>query len=600
MTPEYIDMTVAKKWREYRDVHGILFPDPHVRMIDACQALLPHGAWCLSPWSEEHAYDFVMRDKVVTWGCAASSKSNDYGLFTVMHWITDPYKTVCIVGSTTLKALQSRTWEAIVRYHSHLKNNTAGFMVPGVFSRTGYAVVNVADPTVADSQGAKASIQGRALNEGGTLQGAHLDYVLILVDEIATVANQSIVTDAMINLRSGATDFRAFFLANPEDWSNPSCQYCEPEDGIESVSPDTGVWESTMGFKVRHHDGLKSPRVLDTENGEQYKYLMGPEDIEENLKISGGNEDAATMWKMVRGFPRPASTTAETVLDYTTATARGACDPFEPTGHDTIIATCAGCDPAWSSGGDAALWQQIDIILSLGTVFLVFRPSERLPISASSGVAPIEQLSKNVYRRLLDDPSLDPRNVAYDASGNQSLGGVVAMFTGVSGLEINNSKRASNDIIRLHGRPASESIYDRGSESWSVLAEFVRAGQVRQLPKDACRQLCSRRWAVKGRNTSTLAFPLRMEPKEVWSARESRGGLSKSPDDCDGASLAVMAAKEVLGIIPWSGAVPDIIAGGALPGFQWDGGTPPQTDRNEGAYGSAPTLDTGGYSAQWG
>lgn len=218
MHPAFIDLTVAKKHKLLQKQFGVEFPDPHVRLLDAARALLPEGAFVVSPWSEQHAYDFVHHRKNVTWGCASCSKSNDYGLFTVLHWIVDPYTTVCLVGSTSLKALQSRTWESIVRYHAHLKVHNAGKLtIPGKFSRTGYAVINESDLDVAESQGSKASIQGRALNDGGTLQGAHLPYVLLLVDEAATIADQSIVQNAMVNLRSGAIDFRVFMLANPED-----------------------------------------------------------------------------------------------------------------------------------------------------------------------------------------------------------------------------------------------------------------------------------------------------------------------------------------------------------------------------------------------
>lgn len=586
MLPDYIDMTIAKKWRQYRDECGVVFPDPHVRLLDAARSLLPRDSFVVSPWTEQHAFDFVNYEKVVTWGCASSSKSNDYGLFTLMYWLTDPYDTVCLVGSTTLKALQSRTWESIVRYHSHLKNNVKGFAMPGVFSRTGYAIVNVADEAVAESQGVKASIQGRALNEGGTLQGAHLPYVLLLIDEAATLSDHSVVTTAMTNLRAGTRDFRTFLLANPEDWADPSCQYCEPPGGPEAVTVDTGEWDSTMGFRVRHHDGLKSPRIVVPGMDREYRFLTGRDDVAAALKLANGNEDAPTFWKMVRGFPRPAGSSAETVLDAAVARARRCCDAFVPTGRDASVGRAAGCDPAWSEGGDAAVWQDVDLVSSVGVPMLCFREPSLLPIRATAGETAIEQLSGQVFTRLLSDRSLSPADVAYDASGNQSLGGVVSMRTGMPGMEVNSSVRASEALVSVGGKPAREQYYDRGTEAYAVLAAFVQAGQVRGLSKAACDQICSRRWARRTKNGSALAFPLRLEPKEQWAAREGSRLGTKSPNHADAAALAALAAKERLGVLPGASAMPEVRPSCLFP---------------ESMPEPAPLLDDGGsYESAWG
>ena len=567
MHPAFIDLTVAKKHKLLQKQYGIEFPDPHVRLLDAARALLPEGAFVVSPWSEQHAYDFVHHRKNVTWGCASCSKSNDYGLFTVLHWIVDPYTTVCLVGSTSLKALQSRTWESIVRYHAHLKVHNAGKLtIPGKFSRTGYAVINESDQDVAESQGSKASIQGRALNDGGTLQGAHLPYVLLLVDEAATIADQSIVQNAMVNLRSGAIDFRVFMLANPEDWADPSCQYCEPDGGVSSVDVDTGEWVSTQGFHVRHHDGLKSPRVLHPER-EDWSHLLGPEDVAESLLEARGNMDAPIIWKMVRGFPRPALSSAETVLEYAEASARKCMEPYAPTGRDFVAAVAAGCDPAWSPDGDEAVWQKVEVVVGAGVPYLVFKEPERLEIMSSSKDTPLEQMSRRIVDLFLADRALDPSDVAYDSSGNQSLCGAVAMRTGVHGMDVNSSERASERPVG-EGRPAAKEKYrDRAAEAWAVLAEFVRAGQVRGLSRAAVEQLCSRRWATVSARTSALMRPLKLESKEAWAARERRAGGPKSPNQCDAAAVAALAVKERLGYMPWSNAVPAPRPSGILPGY---------------------------------
>ena len=549
------------------------------------------------------------RHVYLTDNCIITKNSNDYGLYTVLHWITDPLHTVCLVGSTTLGDLKSRTWESIVRYHGHLKNNAHGFDIPGVFSKTGYAIYNVADEELPETLGSKASIQGRALNEGGRLQGAHLPYVLVLVDELATISSHADIKVAMANLRVGAKDFRFYGLANPEEWSDPSCQYCIPAPPmkLEDVTPDTGTWESTFGFRVRHHDGLKSPCVVDPSLVSEYPFLMKQEDVDENLKEADGNQDSPVVWKMTRGFPRPASASQATVIDMATVSARSAGDPYAPSpvapshhsmARDHLHTIVAGCDPAWSASGDSAIWQVVDIVVQMGVPMLCFRPPERLPIAVSSPRSPVEQLTDGVLRRLMDERNLDPRMVAYDASGNQALGDVVSMRTGgLAGLGVNNSVRASDLPIRT-GSPqaARDQYYDRGSESWAVLAEFIRAGQVRGLSPEAIRQITTRRWQTKSSASSTLSFPLRMEPKEAWAARHAVRE-AKSPNECDAAALAALAAKERAGIVPWASAVPELTPAGGLPGnAAAEFPSPLSESVPEPDYGGSSSFDFGGYS----
>jgi hypothetical protein len=164
---------------------------------------------------------------------------------------------IILVGSTTRDALRLRTWESVERYFEVLQNGPMA--VPGKLVPTGCRIVN--DRDFSDdpaAQGGKAGIHGVALNEGGKLQGAHLPYVRLGVDELATIYNHEDIKTTIENLQI-AKDFKFVGLANPETWSDPSCQYIIPEKGVDSVTVDTGSWHSTYGCFVRHHDGMKSP-----------------------------------------------------------------------------------------------------------------------------------------------------------------------------------------------------------------------------------------------------------------------------------------------------------------------------------------------------
>ena len=462
-----------------------------------------------------------------------------------------------LVGSTTRDALKLRTWESIVRYHRVLKQN-AKFLVPGKETIAGCAILNDratdSDPGAA---GSKAGIHGVALNDGGRLQGAHLPYVRLVIDELATIFNHQDILTTIENLQI-AKDFRFIGLANPESWSNPSCQYAIPEGGIDSVNVDTGTWRSTFGCFVRHHDGFKSPCVVDPSKSSLYPFLTQKRHVDAALKRAGGNADAPHFWKMVRGFPLPAGNSGQTVLDEAIAIRNHVTDPSA--GTDRIVNTAAGIDPAWTENGDSACYARCFLREDIfGKPYLDFTNGlVKLQLDASKfQVNPaVEQLRTQVIK-LMRLPYAAPfRNTAVDASGNQALADDLIIYAAAQDiLSVNFSNRASESPIRAFDQTKTKDfVYDRGTEAWCVLAEFVRAGQVRGLPQTVVEALVNRRYAshmVKDASGQKVPAgvknPLRLEDKEEFKKRFH----GRSPDECDACALAALAIKERCGLLPF-------------------------------------------------
>ena len=318
MCDVFIDMTVAKKWRQFKAEYGVEFRDPWVPLLDAAKALVPEEYFRVSEWTEQHFHDWVMAEKgVITIGAAASGKSNDYGFLMVLDWMTDPFDTAIRLGSTDKVSLKSRSWESVLRYYTAMKRNKLGLVVPGKVSKSGYAIVNDDSDDSPEAVGEKAGIVGVAVNDSedsGKLQGAHAPFVRLVIDELATITHHGNIAKAIANLRVGA-DFKFFALANPASWEDPSSQYCIPVGGIDSVTPDTGVWISTRGYVIRHHDGLKSPALKSPEDAKKFPFLITQSVIDQNLADCDGNADAPLFWQMVRGFPGPSGSNVPTVLD---------------------------------------------------------------------------------------------------------------------------------------------------------------------------------------------------------------------------------------------------------------------------------------------
>jgi hypothetical protein len=502
----------------------------------------------------------------------------------VLDYIVDPFDTVILLGSTTKEALKSRSWNFVQQYHAALCNNRLGLAVPGKITKAGYALVNVSEDGSPESVGDKAGIQGRALNEDGNLQGAHAKFVRLVVDELATIRNHDAIKTAMTNLRVGALDFKFAALANPESWDDPSCQYIVPEGGTKAVDVDTGFWVSTRGYWVRHHDGLKSPALKSPEAAAKFSFLMTQDVIDDNLRECDGNWDAPQMWKMVRGFPMPVNVSAPTVLDRKVGEQNKVTEPVESYGRPPV-AVAAGVDPAWSDGGDGAIYQRVLIRNVDGRLVLDFSDGQRkLAIGATKGVPVSQQLITQV-KEIMQSPGdyCAPLSAtAVDASANQGLADDLDMFIGqgaASCLHVNNSNRASSNPIRAMGvgradkkdrqvERCCDRYGDRGTEAWCVLAEFCKAGQVRGLPEEAFRQLTQRRFMlvtkkVNGETMSSgVRFPLRLEPKDDFKKR-----IKKSPDECDACALAALAVKEALGLLPFGWMAPaDVpLTGPAVP-----------------------------------
>lgn len=558
MPDAFVGMTIAKKWRRLRDELGLEFADPWVPLLDAARALVPDEYFRVSEWTEQHFHDWVMADKgAITIGSAASGKSNDYGLLMVLDWMTDPFDTAIRLGSTDKVSLKSRSWESVLRYYTAIRRNRLGLVVPGKISKSGYAIVNDDSDDSPESVGEKAGIVGVAVNDSedsGKLQGAHAKYVRLVVDELATITHHGNIQKAIVNLRVGA-DFKFFALANPASWEDPSCQYIMPPGGPSSVTPDTGTWTSTRGYIVRHHDGLKSPALESPEAARRFPFLMTREVIEQNLADCDGNADAPLFWQMVRGFPVPASAGAPAVLDARIAEQQRVGERVAFSASD-LVAVAAGIDPAWSEGGDGAYRARCYVRLDgFGRPYLDFTDGlRRLEIRATSPDPPVKQMRDQVIAMMRGPFEAPFRNTAVDASANQGLADDLMIYAGADCLGVNNSTRASEEPMRANdGRKAQETVHDRGTEAWCVLAEFCKAGQVRGLPPEALRALVTRRFATRSSKggSGSVAFPLRLEPKEEFRRR-----FRKSPDECDACALAALAVKERVGLLPFGYAKP--------------------------------------------
>ena len=548
-----VHLACAKHWWEPKFKAGNLW-HPAEHLLAACKILFTDDEFRISKWTEDHAVDFTESDFCITWAGAASSKSNDFGLFSLLSWITDPKDTLVILASTDKKMLELRSYESVMRYFRILKRNRQIHM-PFKESKQAMAIINDDDPDADDGQGdstPKASVRGVAVAQGTDaeatqkLAGAHLPYVILLLDEMSAMRRAA--ANARTNLSIGTKRFQFFGLANPLGYLDLSAEHAEPIGGWQSVDVDTGVWETRFG-RVRHHDGLKSPGIL---YPDKFPHLISQAQIDKILREERGNVDAPRVWNQIRGFPQKQGDVL-TILTEQDITLFGAMDPATAdtrltTGEQRLI-TVGGLDPALTSTGDACVLQLATIMpVKVGIWVVGLHEPIYVPIMASGNRPQVYQIADYVLRQLLIH-NLPLEYLCVDDSGTQSVADVLDVELGGHCMRAQFGGSATDKAISaINPIPAKERFKNHATEIWALTAEFVKSRQLKGLSIAASKQLTTRRYKI-GSGTKQL------ESKIDYKKRMHD---TKSPDEGDAVALCCRAVRDILGWMPgsaWSGAL---------------------------------------------
>ena len=538
-----VELMMWKKWKEAP--YTALDYDAWDMGLRAARALFSPKEFVISPWTENHFYDWTTETFVVTWGCASCSKSNDYGLMALLDWIVDPIDTTTVFASTTKSMLKLRSWEAVTRYFRQLKQNPY-FVVPGKEAPISTAIL---PGEQLEELGAtdKGTLKGVAVREGSeekaraNLAGVHNKYVRTLIDELSQMPKAAL--DSRINARIGALDYRFFGLANPDSYHDLGASVSVPDTpgGWRDVDENSTEWRSSFG-KVRHHNGLMSPAILEPGGKEKYPHLINQDTVDAILKENHGNLDSPVLWSQVKGFP-PEEGSILTVLSDKDliafqAQAEVAWHPDQTQDHIRV----AGFDPAFTNGGDNAVLQFGTVGLAQnGNYTLDFDEPVYIPIKSSGDRPAAYQLSDAVIQAL-DVQGIPLSSLAVDDSGTQSVADILQVESGnrVSPIRCNFGSRASDSPLSgINPEPAYKRVANQTTEIAVLLAELVRANQVRGLPEKASGQLTTRAFVTGKR-------PQRLEAKKDYKKRTGQA----SPDEGDAACLCALAARKAAGIFP--------------------------------------------------
>jgi len=531
----FIELTLGKKARLEPYCHGNLNTAGD-HMMRAITSLFTNDQWNVNPWMESQVRAIADYDGAIFLGAASTGKSFTAGHMAVLFWITDPTTSYVALASTSVPMLRLRSWSAVVQCFRTLKKNPY-FMIPGREAPSQTAIINSDDD---GSDGSlKASVRGVALADGdqakaiAKLAGVHAaDGCMIILDEASALPPAA--AKARFNAAAGTKRFVFVSLANPVSFTDEASTLAEPKDGWASIDENTPEWMSRYGFKVLHQNGFHSPAITEPDGEKKYPYLINGPQIERMLREVDGNDQDPLIWTMCRGFPSPLGL-QNTVLSPGDVHTFGADKPVV-WGDNARITRVAGLDPAFTSGGDAAILFPAEIgRMDNGLVGVHLLDPLRLPIDAGSQrPASYQVVDKAVEHCKELGIALDA--VAIDDSGTQSVADIWKTETGKSPIRCNFAARAPGILPADTQKGAKGEIpkpryANMVSELWSLMAKLVRQGRVRSLRGKCQAQFCSRMYKKDQK-------PLQLESKADYKKRSA----GKSPDEADAAAVALLAA----------------------------------------------------------
>jgi len=540
-------------YRNHNQYDANLLPK-HEHFIKAIKAIWPEkfsngeDGYVWSEWAERRAWSWCYNEFQCWWGPAASAKSTDGAVFSLTDWFGAPDKTSVTLCSTSLEGLRQRIWREIVRYHSMAK-----MLDPSLFGsfRKQPPMLSY-EPEDTDSAASTINaIFGIAMPEGTDENamrnafGKHNRYNILILDEMQMMHPAAM--NAYDNVSAGGIENKFLGMGNPWSRLDGLGKASEPSDGWNSITPELEQWNTKKGVCL-YFDGLKSPGIAEPD---KYHFLMRQKDIDNMMEDPG--PDSPRFWSQRRGWCPPEGLT-ETVMS------ENLIEKFKmklkAIWRDRPR-MCAGLDPAFSSGGDKAIYTTAKVGLGTNGMMVVeLQSPERINLQLTKDGEPLTYvLAGAVIEKLIRD-GLTPADLTLDTTGAQmALADIIdvewkSRMRGNHKLSAGRCRRLSfggkaSDLPFSMTNPeiCSNMYANKVAELWMLLREFGINDQIRGLSDDAVLEFCTRLvlGAIKGKKLS-------IEPKSEMKNRT--GG--RSPDTADSAVCVIDHVRYTMGVHPGS------------------------------------------------
>jgi hypothetical protein len=493
-------------------------------------------------------------------GAGSMSKSYTMGVGLLMEWASDPeFTTVRVVGPSE-EHLQANLFSHLVALH---RGST--LPLPGM---VGSLFIGL------DRRDRRSSISGVVIPIGqnkraGRLQGAKrfprpqahpvfgaLSRMFIFLDELENVPAGiwSDIDNVMSNLdEERSKGLKMFGAFNPADRGGPAGQRAEPTFGWDNLDPDKHFrWTSKRGWEVLRLDALTSENVI--AGKVIFPGLQTKAGVDRIVSNSGGTSSPG-YWTFVRAMYPP----------------QGVAMSIIPSGFiRNIKGTYIWLDkPTPVAGGDLALMGKSACIYCSGlwgrAVGMRFPPTPEKPAgseilfkAANGVVVPRWALQVNSLLKLPKGETSEMKNVivktsrllavrpawlCVDRTGHgQGVYDLLRSDWSPEVLGVNYSESATERKIMLEDQltPREEFAYIT-SELWFALRRLLEFKYILFNPELETEALFGQ---FTSRLFSQQGVKLRVESKQDYIKR----GF-ESPDEADGVTLCVHAARVASGVI---------------------------------------------------
>lgn len=479
-------------------------------------------------------------NKLSVAGCASSGKTEALAVIGLLEWFIDPFGCKVLLSSQTKQSSKGKIFGSVSEYWQQLCKIFGGEQnLPGKLVSSQTILRYNYNGVVSDKVGLEliAGEASAAVESAGKIQGVKRGKLLLLLDELATLA-PNILNTAFSNLNANA-DCRILGCFNPESHFDPGGILSCPVDGWDSVNIDSTGWPTQVGGWCVRLDGEKSPNVL--AGKEIWRGLMTTEKLAAFKEAFHGNENAS-YYRMVRGWWSPTGS-LDCIFSESDIIQFGAQHNINTWMDRPVMG--ASLDPAFSHGGDNA-------VACIGKVGMAKNPNtgevqktlEKIKTVIITDDVKVKNQSRSEqvvagFKKLLLEYNIETSNVVVDDTGGGApFSALLARDIGTGFLQVGFKSRPSElPVSKNDRRKGVDRFANKVSEIWYVLRELVRTGQVKGLDPDTINELTARTY-------KEIGGKVQVEPKEKMKARTN----GKSPDRGDALALLCEWARQKHGL----------------------------------------------------
>lgn len=496
------------KFEHFKNAVDLLWNDPQ-------KPVSRQFIW--SPWAEDMIYEACENQYLSIAGCASSGKSDTIALWGIVNYLADPYNTLVIATSTTLREARRRIWKSMTELWTAVPG-LPGKVVPslgqikglskngGFWESTGVVLVP------AEKRREKEAI--------GKLVGIKQKRLFLLADELPELP-ESLVHAAYTNLSTNP-HFQMIGLGNPNSHWDSFGMFSTPKGGWSTVTENDQEWETSRGKCIRF-SAEDSPNVV---SGQRiYPWMPTRETVEAAKRDYG--ETSLLYYRMYKGFWCPDG--VESGVYSEADLIRGVAS--QQARFDKPATRVAAIDPSFTNGGDRSIVFFGLIGEEDGVQVLQFDSYEVLSEDITDKNTPRSVQIARKFRDVCQRKKVLPENTACDATG---AGGpfhdILSVEWSDQVLAVNFAGKASDRPVSATDRtPGCDRYANRMSEIWYQGQELLRSHQLRGISTDLAREMVGRKYETRGTNVK-----IKVESKIDYKAR-----IGRSPDIADAAFILV-------------------------------------------------------------